>query len=118
MAGVTAFPGTFERPGSPACRRDTVLRFVTIAIYQGRSGARWQANIRPIFERVTTLDGGRNHARGHKTVNRTDAALAGGSWRQKLGHSTTVGSDHDALTRLDSANITAEVVPQLSDAGF
>jgi len=100
-------------------RRRAGLRFATIAVDQFSRGALRQSDVRPILERVARFDGGMENAGRNKLVppaSRRSAATA--SWRDELGDHTPVGGDRNTLARFDSADVAAQVVFELPDAGL
>ena len=110
--------GTWEaglRTGRRRCR----LRFATIAVDQVRGGATRQADIRPVLQGVASFDGWTNHPSRHEFV---EPALPRGSRagprRNELRDNAAVRRHRNPLAGLDSADVPAQVVPQVPDPGL
>ncbi len=100
-------------------RRRGTLRFATIAVDQFGGGARRQPDVRPVLERVTGFHWRVENAGRNELVPPTSGRNAGAaSWRHEFGDHTPVGGDRNPLTCFDSADVSTQVVFQLSDAGL
>ena len=100
-------------------RRPGALRFATIAVDQFSSGAVRQPDVRPVLERVTSFHGGMENAGRNEFVPPASGrSAATASWRDEFGDHTPVSGDRNTLARFDSADVAAQVVFELSDAGL
>lgn len=97
--------------------RGDLLRFVTISVYEFGSSSARQPDIRPILRGVASLQRRANDAGCYEFVEAACTAGMGcSSWRDQFGHDAAMSGDRDALASLDSADITTQVVFQLTNA--
>lgn len=95
------------------------LRFATIAVDQFSGGTGRQPDVWPILERVTSFHWGMENAGRNELVPPASGrSAATASWRDELGNHTPVGGDRNPLACFDSADVAAQVVFELSDAGL
>lgn len=95
------------------------LRFATIAVDQFGGGARRQPDVGPVLERVTSFCWRmENPGRNELLPSASGRCAAPSGWRHELGDHATMSCDRNPLTCLDSADVTAQVVFELSDPGL
>ena len=100
-------------------RRRGALRFATIAIDQFSGDAGRQPNVWPVLERVASFHWGMENAGRNKLVPPASGrSAATASWRDEFGDHTPVSGDRNPLACFDSADVAAQVVFELSDAGL
>ncbi len=100
-------------------RRRGALRFATIAVDQFSGRSRRQPDIRPVFERVTRFHGRMENAGRNKLFPPASGRRAApSSRRHELGDHSSMSGHRNPLTFLDSSDIAAQVVFELSDTGL
>jgi hypothetical protein len=98
-------------------RRGLLLRFATISVDEFGGGSTRQPNIRPILRGIARFKRGTDYAGRYELFETAPTAgLRRGSGRNELGYDPAMSGDGDALARLDSANIAAEIVFQIANA--
>jgi hypothetical protein len=115
---------------SAACRRrgrvgalrdvagDLGLRFVTVAVDQCSGGAWRQPDIGPVLEGVAGLHRGMEDASRDELIPSGDARRAPSpSRRNQFRDDTPVGGDRNPLAGFNAADVSAQVIPQLANAG-
>ena len=101
-----------------ARRGGAALRFDTVSVNQGGCCSRREPDLRAVFQRVAALGGWGDNAGGDEPVE-----PAGHVWTvrcrgNKLRDSPPMGSDYDPLPRLDSPNVSAEIVLEFAYASL
>jgi len=100
-------------------RRRGALRFATIAVDQCSGSAARQPDVRPVLEWVASFHGGVENAG-------RDELVPPASWRRaatvprrhEFGDHPPVGGNRNPLACFNSADVAAQVVFELSDAGL
>jgi hypothetical protein len=111
-----------RRRGRVGALRDVTgglgLRFATIAVDQSSGGAWRQPDIGPVLEGVAGLHRGMEDASRDELVPSGCARGAPStSRRNQFRDHTPVGGDGNPLAGFNAANVSAQVVPQLANAG-
>lgn len=99
-----------------ARRFGTTLCFATVAVNQICCRTGGKPNLWAALERVAILDRRRDHTGSHKAVKLARWRSADRARWDKFGDHAPTGSNDHSLSRLDSTDITAQVIPQLADA--
>lgn len=100
-------------PALRAIDAGTALRFVTVAVDQRGGGSAGQLDVRASGQWVPVLDGRRNHTGGDEPVEPAGAARAPRDRGNQFRNDASMSGDDHPLARLDTAEVTAEVVFQL-----
>src|SRR5439155_20168251 len=100
-------------------RRRPALRFATIAVDQFSGGARRQPDVGPVLERVTRFHRRVENPGRYELVPAASGRSADtASWRNEFGDDSPVSGDRNPLACFNSADVAAQVVFELSDAGL
>ena len=122
MYRMLAVPALADRAREVALRggrRCRSLRFATVAVDQFGGCAPRQSDVRPILERVASLDRRVENARRNEFVPPACARSPRVSPRRnQFSDNAPVGRHRNPLAGLDSADVAAQVVLQLSDSRF
>ena len=111
--------GGIREAGLRIGRRRCGLRFATIAVDQFRGRATRQPDIRPVLQRVARFHGRTNHPGRNELVESTSRRSHGtGPRRNELSDNTAMCRHRNPLASLDSADVAAQIVLQLSNSSL